>query len=119
MRLPIFIVGAGVRAFHSVEAAEAFLEPADARSGQYVAFDSLGLHLRFKIVPKKVRVAFGLFSTRIDHVELGPGEDTPTGQERLRELLRVFLEDVGGAPEWIHRLSDDALVREVTARSSV
>ncbi|WNG13492.1 hypothetical protein [Cystobacter fuscus] len=115
MQVPIFIVGAGVHAFHCVEDAGLSLEPADIDSEPFEAFDSTGLRLRFKVVSKKTRMLFGLMSAVIDHVELEPAEDTPMGQQRLRELLGDYLEGIGKPREWIQRLSHDELVREVAA----
>jgi hypothetical protein len=87
MQLPLLIVGAGVRAFHTIEDAEALLEPADVRTGGYEVFDSAGLHLQFKIVPEKERMFLGLCSVTLEHVEIVPGEETPTAQARLREAI--------------------------------
>jgi hypothetical protein len=115
MQVPLFIVGASVHAFDSVEDAGLSLEPADLQVEPYEAFDSTGLRLQFKVVPKKKRILFGLVSAVIDHVELEPAEDTPTGQQRLRELFSNYLEEIGKPREWIQRLSYDELVREVAA----
>ena len=118
MRLPIFFIGAEFCVFHSVEEAESALEPIDARSGRYQPIDSSGLRLQFNIVPKRVRIFFGLFRVVADHVEIGPGEASPSGREPLKKAMSIYLEDLGKQPEWIRQRSFEELVREASAPRS-
>jgi hypothetical protein len=102
MKPPITIDDHGdINIFETIEEAEKYVEPIDARRGDFVAYDSEGRLLRSQIVKR------GLLGPR---VKLEPTETVPKHASALRARLIGFLSKLGESRPLLEADSLDGLI---------
>jgi hypothetical protein len=114
IKLPIIVYDKHwheVLVYLSVEDAEAYLDPCNAKNNEYQIYDANGTPLRIKYITQKESFLLGLGKAELEKVILDKSDDVNRVEE-LREVLSNFITRYGTPIDELNLFSLDELIRE-------